>query len=172
MVFKHDFCLFCQYFTVARSNGFRSQNGCRDLPSRRKLMPINFHPRAGQVLVCDFVGFIEPEMVKVRPVIVISPRLPYRSGLVAIVPISLTAPRREVPYVVRLSKNYHTSEADELPCWAKCDMVVNIRLERLDGFKIGRRKWATPQVSSDDLAAVRRGVASGLGLQQIVGNNS
>jgi uncharacterized protein YifN (PemK superfamily) len=104
-------------------------------------------------------------MVKVRPIMVISPRLPHRSKIVAIVPISLTAPTHGEPYVVRLSKNYHPDELDDMPCWAKCDMVMNIGLHRLEGFKIGRRKWATPQANSEDLQAVRVGVLHGLGLQ-------
>lgn len=103
-------------------------------------------------------------MVKVRPVMVVSPKLPNRSHIVAIVPISLTAPSHEHPYVVRLSKNYHPKEADDLPCWAKCDMIVNIGLYRLEGFKLDRRKWATPQASSEDLRAVRAGVLHGLGV--------
>ncbi len=116
--------------------------------------------------MCDFRGFEIPEMVKVRPIMVISPRLPYRSGLAAIVPISLTAPQHAEPFVVRLSKNYHPREDDALPCWAKCDMVLNIGLQRLEGFKIGRRQWATPQASADDLRAVRIGVLHGLGLHR------
>lgn len=125
-------------------------------------MPINFHPRAGQILTCDFRGFKEPEMVKVRPVMVVSPRLPYRSGLAAVVPISLTAPTHNLPFVVRLSKNYHPKEDDGLPCWAKCDLLLNIGLWRLEGFKIDRRKWATPKATPEDLAAVRAGVLAGL----------
>lgn len=103
-------------------------------------------------------------MVKVRPVMVISPRLPYRSDIVAIVPISLSAPRHDLPYVVKLSKNYHPSERDDLPCWAKCDLVMNIGTYRLEGFKLGRRKWATPQASPEDLRDVRIAVLHGLGL--------
>jgi uncharacterized protein YifN (PemK superfamily) len=49
-------------------------------------MPIQFYPRAGQILMCEFTGFVVPEMVKPRPVIVVSPRLPQRSEIVAIVP--------------------------------------------------------------------------------------
>jgi uncharacterized protein YifN (PemK superfamily) len=38
-------------------------------------MAITFHPEPRMVLVCDFTtGFKEPEMVKVRPVIVLSPQ--------------------------------------------------------------------------------------------------
>lgn len=131
-------------------------------------MPLKFYPRAGQVLMCDFFGFKVPEMVKVRPVVVVSPRLPRRSEIVAIVPISLTEPTPLMPYQFRLSKNYHPEEADDLPCWAICDLVMNIGLYRLDGFKIGRRKWANPQMTGDDLAGVREGVRAGLGLDRLV----
>lgn len=127
-------------------------------------MAISYHPRAGQILVCDFSGFKVPEMVKTRPVMVVSPRLPNRSHLVAVVPISLTAPTHDHPYVVRLSKNYHPDEADDLPCWAKCDLILNLGLWRMNGFKVGRRKWATPQANAQDLAAVKEGVLFGLGI--------
>ncbi|WP_176804841.1 type II toxin-antitoxin system PemK/MazF family toxin [Paracoccus isoporae] len=128
-------------------------------------MAIGFHPRAGQILVGDFSDLQPPEICKVRPVIVVSPKLRFRSGLVAIVPVSLTAPRTELPYVHRLSRNYHPDSPDDLPCWAKCDLLMNISLKRLNGFKVGRRKWATPSVSPEDLAAVPKAVAAGLGLQ-------
>jgi len=127
-------------------------------------MAISFYPRADQVLMCDFSGFVPPEMNKVRPVVVTSPRLPNRSEIVSIVPISLTPPKREVPYVVRLSRNYNPKERDDLPCWAKCDMLMNIGRFRLDGFKVGRRKWETPQLSGEDLMAVRHGILKALGL--------
>jgi mRNA interferase MazF len=128
-------------------------------------VPIQFHPRAGQILVCDFSGFQPPEMNKVRPIIVVSPKLPHRSDIVSVVPLSTTAPIHNLPFVVRLSKNYHPDETDDLPCWAKCDMLMNIGIWRLSGFKIGRRKWDLPQASGDDLKAVRHGILCGLGLQ-------
>ncbi|WP_103257738.1 type II toxin-antitoxin system PemK/MazF family toxin [Tabrizicola aquatica] len=131
-------------------------------------MPLTYHPRAGQILICDFEGFKVPEMVKVRPVMVISPRLPHRNDIVTIVPISLTAPKHSLPFNVRLSKNYHPQEPDDLPCWAKCDMVMNLGTWRLDGFKVGRRKWENPQATGDDLQAVRRGVLWGLGLGGLI----
>lgn len=78
--------------------------------------------------MCDFSGFADPEMVKPRPVVVISPKLPYRGGIVAIVPISLTPPTHDLPFCYRLSRNYHPLESDELPCWAKADMLLNLGL--------------------------------------------
>ncbi|MEN9894785.1 MAG: hypothetical protein RIR97_637 [Pseudomonadota bacterium] len=131
-------------------------------------MPISFYPHAGTVLICDFNGYVAPEICKVRPVVVITPRLPHRNGLATIVPISLTAPTHDQPYVVRLSKNYHPLEDDALPCWAKCDLVANVRLERLSGFKVGRRKWETPRMIGEDLQSVRKGVLFGLGLGGLI----
>lgn len=133
-------------------------------------MPLNFYPRAGQVFVCDFSGFRVPEMVKKRPVIVVSPKLPYRSDIVAIVPISLTAPRHDLPFCYRLSKNYHPEENDELPSWAKADLVLNVGLYRLDAFKTGRRQYAYPTLTPEDLAGVRHAILCGLGLDRIERN--
>lgn len=129
-------------------------------------MALQFFPRAGQVLVADFTDLREPEITKIRPVIVISPKLPYRSDLVAIVPISLTSPRHSLPYCYRLSKNYHPGEPDDLACWAKADLVMNVGLRRLDAFKVGRRKYVYPTLSPEDLAGVRRAVLCGLGLDR------
>ena len=131
-------------------------------------MPIQFYPRAGQILICDFSGFKEPEMVKPRPVIIVSPKLPYRSEIATVVPISTTPARHDLPFVVKLSKNYHPLEADDFPCWAKCDMVMNIALWRLKGFKIGRRKWELPQATAEDLQAVRAGVLHGFGMGHLI----
>ncbi len=131
-------------------------------------MPIQFFPRAGQILVCDFSDFREPEMCKVRPIIVVSPRLPHRGEIVTVVPISTTESKHGLPFVVRLSKNYHPEEKDDLPCWAKCDMVMNIARWRLNGFKVGRRLWSTPQATGDDLEAVKRGVLHGLGMGHLL----
>lgn len=130
-------------------------------------MALSFYPRAGQILICDFKGFVPPEMVKVRPVVVVSPRLPYRAEIAAIVPISTTQPKHDLPFCYRLSKNYHPEEPDDLPCWAKADMLMNIGTYRLTGFKVGRRKWEWPTMSADDLKAVKHAILCGLGLDQI-----
>lgn len=38
-------------------------------------MALRFHPKPGTILMCDFdTGFQVPEMVKKRPVIVLSPK--------------------------------------------------------------------------------------------------
>lgn len=124
---------------------------------------LSFHPRAGTLLMCDFRGFIEPEISKRRPVIVVTPRLAYRDGLCMIVPTSTTAPKYPQAFHVRLSKNYHPNEPDDTPVWAKCDLITSVSMKRLDRFKVDQRKFDAPRVSDDDLKAVRQGIFAALG---------
>ncbi|MGH9958192.1 MAG: type II toxin-antitoxin system PemK/MazF family toxin [Pyrinomonadaceae bacterium] len=67
-------------------------------------MPIIFHPKAGAVLMCDFNGFRKPEMIKTRPVVIVSPNHLNRHGLYSVVPLSTTAPNRIEPYHYKLEK--------------------------------------------------------------------
>ena len=56
-------------------------------------MALTFHPKPGTILMCDFsAGFKAPEMVKVRPVIVVSPKRKHCSGLCTVVAISTVTP--------------------------------------------------------------------------------
>ena len=127
-------------------------------------MALSFFPKAGQIFVADFSDLKAPEITKKRPVIIISPKLPYRSELATIVPISTTAPRHQLPFVFRLSKNYTPWGSTDTESWAKCDLVMNISLGRLSAFKVDRRKYVYPNLSPEDLAGVRNGVLAGLGL--------
>ena len=65
--------------------------------------------------------------------------------------------------MVRLSKSYHPAKEDDLPCWAKCDLVANVGTHRLNGFKVGRRICGDADMTDDDLKRVRAGVLHGLG---------
>ena len=55
---------------------------------------LTFHPKPGTLLICDFDrGFKAPEMVKKRPVVVISPRRRKSTPqLCTVVPLSSSAP--------------------------------------------------------------------------------
>ena len=106
-------------------------------------------------------------MVKDRPVIVVSPRLPFREHIVAIVPISLTPPKHHLPYCFKLSKNYNPTSPDDLTSWAKADMLLNVGTYRLSAFKTGRRSYVYPTLSPEDLAGVRNSILCGLGLDKI-----
>lgn len=70
-------------------------------------MAIKFHPRAGQILPCDFsTGFKTPEMVKHnRPVVVISKPNKQSSELVTVLPLSTQRPHVILPYHYLIPKN-------------------------------------------------------------------
>lgn len=121
---------------------------------------IQFHPRKGSVLICDFSGNKIPEIVKKRPVVVLTPRLPYRDGLAIVVPLSTTPPKHKVPYVAELSENY-LGNKDKM--YAKCDLLCSVSFQRLDRIKVGYRKYDTPKMSDEDFIKVIKGVKSALG---------
>src|SRR3972149_4640229 len=98
-------------------------------------MALDFHPNAGTLLVCDFSGFKEPEMVKTRPVVVISGRR-RRVGLVTIVPLSTTAPDPVEDHHHRMDPRSLPGKFAVRPTWAKCDMVATVATCRLDRIKI------------------------------------
>jgi hypothetical protein len=70
-------------------------------------MPIQEHPATGTILICDFTGMKEPEMVKRRPVVVISPKIAVRRGLCTVLGLSTVPP----PW-------------DDGPNWNKGDMAT------------------------------------------------
>lgn len=136
-------------------------------------MAIQYCPKAKDILLCDFNagGFRHPEMVKRRPVVVINSRLPYRDGLVTVIPLSGSESDARAKYHCRLDLD------DDLPhpfparvWWAKCDMIASVGFARLDYFHTardhtGRRKYLTSlQVSDAHLEQIREAVRHALGL--------
>lgn len=133
-------------------------------------MPLTFHPHPGMVLICDFnTGFKAPEMIKRRPVVVVSPRPRRSNQLCTIVPLSTTVPNPMEPF-------HHCMDPRSLPgklarkeTWAKCDMLATVSLERLDRVLVGKepggkRIYVAEQVLDEDLEAIRRGVMIALGM--------
>ncbi|RAH99862.1 hypothetical protein DLJ53_19145 [Acuticoccus sediminis] len=134
-------------------------------------MPLTYYPSPGEIVLCNYdSGFVPPEMVKKRPVVVVSPRLRRRADLVAVVPLSTTPPAG--------SPELHQCGiclAEPLPrpfenpvMWAKCDMVATVALSRLDRFRErnsdGRRIYRTGRVTEAHLLEIRKGILHGLGL--------
>jgi uncharacterized protein YifN (PemK superfamily) len=128
-------------------------------------VPLTFHPGPGAVVICDFsTGFRPPEMVKVRPVVVISPRR-RTTQLATVVPLSSTAPIPVEPWHYRLPPNVYPPARG--PIWAKCDMVATVSLDRLDRVRVksgGTRTYQTFQLGDADLAAILTAVKAALGL--------
>lgn len=128
-------------------------------------MPLKYQPKAGSVVMCDFVGFVVPEMVKVRPAVVIARNRKNRR-LVTVVPLSTTSPTSLEDYHHQLSANPLPGN-ESVACWAKCDMVATVSLARLDRYKVARGTYVVPILAAADFEAIRRGVAKALNLTHI-----
>lgn len=137
-------------------------------------MAIQFYPQPGTILICDFAGFVEPEMVKRRPVIVIGPRLRNRGNLVNIVPLSTARPGEMCPYHYKL----HTvpplpAPYDEAYHWVKADMVYTVGFQRLfvpqrgKDEATGKRQYEIRVLEKPELDAVLACVLHGLGLERL-----
>ena len=127
-------------------------------------MPLRYQPKEGSVLICDFRGYEVPEMVKVRPVVVIRKHRT-NSMLVTVVPLSTTAPDCLLDHHYELSS--HLQGASPI-CWAKCDMVATVSLSRLDRIKSrgreGRRVYLISHLETEEFCAVKAAVRRALGL--------
>ncbi|MFC4725271.1 type II toxin-antitoxin system PemK/MazF family toxin [Glycocaulis abyssi] len=134
-------------------------------------MAINEHPEIGTVLMCDFdIGFREPEMVKRRPVIVVSPKIRARPGLCTIVALSTTAPDPVMQYHCRVGMPGRLPDRFKAgDVWVKGDMIAAVGFHRLDLIRIGRtpdgrRRYCFDTVSDDDLKKIRKAILAGIGL--------
>ncbi|POA22051.1 hypothetical protein C1886_02500 [Pseudomonas sp. FW300-N1A1] len=127
-------------------------------------MPLQYQPKEGSVLICDFRGYEVPEMVKVRPVVVIRKHRSNRL-LVTVVPLSTTAPDCVLEHHLELSSHLQGASPT---CWAKCDMVATVSLSRLDRIKSrdrqGKRVYVISQLETDEFYAIKVAVRRALGL--------
>jgi uncharacterized protein YifN (PemK superfamily) len=135
-------------------------------------MAIHFPVRPGTIVRCDYNrgGFQAPEMVKARPAVVISPRLPHRDRLCTVVPISGDEGEYEARYVIRLEFSPPLPHPFSYRiAWAKCDMLATVSFDRLDLFRTardqyGKRKYVQPLLPDKDLYRLREGVLFALGM--------
>lgn len=141
-------------------------------------MAITFHPKPGMILMCDFTdGFQEPELVKNRPVLVISPPIQERPKLVTVVGLSSQAPDRAMPYHMVLPKaclpNLGFFQAKET--WVKGDMIYAVSFQRLDLIKLGERNSVTGKrlyyqnrLGRENMKQVYGCVLAGIGLKDLI----
>lgn len=133
-------------------------------------MPLHafYFPKQSHVLLCDFRGFIAPEMVKVRPVVIVSPSSRHGSRLCTVVPLSTTAPNPVQKWHVKLTQNPNPIETETVEVWAKCDMLYTVSFDRLDKFHRKTRKgreYFAPAMNKDDFAHILAGVRAYLDFQ-------
>ena len=134
-------------------------------------MALAEHPPVGLVLTCNFEpGFREPEMVKRRPVVVISPKMRGRPDLCTVVALSLTAPERILSCHAQIDIHPALPERWESEgVWVKGDMVYTVGLHRLDFIRLGKdqngkRRYYLHSLSHENIKLVRQCVLHGIGL--------
>ena len=129
-------------------------------------MPLTFHPGPGTIVICDFTtGFRPPEMVKKRPVVIISPRR-RASSLAAVVPLSSTPPEPVEPWHWPVPAGLYPPARGAM--WGKADMVLTVALNRLDRVSMrdeGRKRtYRTFVLTPEQLRQLHAAVKAGLGL--------
>ena len=128
---------------------------------------VDFRPNRGHVLMCDFTFLEVPEMVKRRPVVIVSPRLARDPRLVTVVPVSTRASM--LPYHPPLAAESLPPPFCRKPAWAKCDMLYTVSTARLDRIREkqpdGRLRWYGRHfVTEDDMRLIHKGIFAALGL--------
>lgn len=129
-------------------------------------MALQFHPDPGTIVICDFKGFVPPEMVKRRPDLVISPRFRQRDALCTVVPLSTTNPKSICQYHHKLRFDPPLpAPYDAESMWVKADMLYAVAFSRLNlpqagtDATTGKRQYDVRHVSELDSRKVH-----GLGL--------
>ena len=137
-------------------------------------MAISEHPVPGTILTCNFdQGFREPEMLKRRPVIVLSPKIGMRAKLCTVVALSTSPPQAKMPYHEKLEIDpplpppYHKGEN-----WVKGDMIYAVGFHRLDLIRLGKDKsgkriYRFNILTSDQMKVVRTCVLRALGMNTL-----
>ena len=139
-------------------------------------MSIPIHPDIGDVFICDFsqINTKDPEMIKRRPVINLTPRR--RPGrLCTVIPLSTTAPTSIQTWHCKLHLDlpepYNSPEM-----WVKADMLYTLSLDRFFLFRKGKDKndkriYTFPQLTEDQLEKVYRCILKGLSLHNLANSD-
>lgn len=134
-------------------------------------MTLHYQPNFGQILICDFPKeFNPPEMVKRRPVICVSPKHRTRHRIATVVPLSTTEPIVKTQFNVEVILDHQISpKYPELHCWAKCDMLYTLSLDRLSAPLIskqnGKREYNFMILPPGTMCEILTGVLAGLGIE-------
>ena len=123
--------------------------------------------------MCDFSeGLREPEMVKNRPVLVLS-RPRKRHGLVTVACISTVKPNPVEAYHYLLPKASmpRKRQFQEKESWVKADMIYTVGFHRLnliqEGKIDGRRQYFDRVLGHQQMSDIRACVLAGLGIREL-----
>lgn len=127
-------------------------------------MALPYFPHRGEVLICDFdTGFRPPEMVKRRPVVVVSTKASHGRRLCAVVPFSTTAPLAVTPWHLDLPNVAVPGWHAGATIWAKCDMLTTVSFERLNKPYVktrSGRSFRELRLSDSDMARIEHALRS------------
>lgn len=136
-------------------------------------MPIQIHPEQGTIVICDFKGFVPPEMVKRRPAVVISPRLRRRQRLCTVIPLSTTPPNPIEAYHHKLHVDPVLPRPYNAPYhWVKADMIYTVSFDRLflpfeKKVGTGKRVYDVRVIDKADLLKIQQCLLHGIGLTEL-----
>ena len=133
-------------------------------------MAITFHPAPGTILFCDFsTGFKEPEMIKRRPVVVVSKSTQGRGDLVTILPLSTAVPEpvRDFHYLVPKRSLPMIGDFQKSDSWVKGDMICTVGFHRLDMVALGRvegkRTYYKQRLGREQMSEIYQCMLHGVG---------
>lgn len=131
-------------------------------------MPLPYHPHPGEVLICDYDQIaVGAEMVKRRPVVVVSRREASGGRLATVIPLSTTEPDPVRNWHHPMPHLRIKGWPDGATTWAKCDMLATVSFDRLNKPYVktrSGRNYTTVMLDAQDLTAVRACVRSWLSL--------
>lgn len=151
-------------------------------------MAINFSPKVGQILTCNYGQYpkdeqgntiknvvdahMPPEMIKYRLVVVLNGKL--NGNACIVVPISTTKD------IDKLNRGYHV----ELDCgviddiknfpqkksWVKCDLLQTVSNERLNRPMEVDRGWLTQYLPRDIVEKIQKAVIKSINATSLLNN--
>jgi uncharacterized protein YifN (PemK superfamily) len=140
-------------------------------------MAIKYPPDMSEILLCDFVqakeqslqGFVVPEMIKRRPVAVVSTP---EYGRCVVVCLSATTPKHRKPWHYEINwEPLLPSPYDKSPtCWALGDHVYTASYKRLSLFPggkdpQGKRIYLKRYLRPEQLGGIRAAIREALFLE-------
>ena len=131
-------------------------------------MSLPYHPHPGEVLICDYEDVaVGAEMVKRRPVVVVSRRDASGGRLATVVPLSTTAPMPRQAWHHPMPHLRIKGWPETPTTWAKCDMLATVSFVRLNKPYVktrSGRNFIAIALAPADLAAVRAGIRAWMNL--------
>ena len=135
-------------------------------------MPFKYPQFPGTIIRCDFSAFKEPEMTKIRPAIILSPKIKDEIRTTyLVVPLSSKEPDKIHKYHIKLSlPGVLLPHGLSRECWMKGDMIYSLSPKRMDLYRLGKDKnsgnrvYYTDRFSGIELQNIRKAIMHAIGV--------